>query len=162
MIDKSIFCINMFILVLTHIKILGLFIICSGSDLVLFTVTILLIVTVNAVFRLNIIQSIIIMVIIRVISIVTRWILSIVSDTYRCVLFLITSLLVSLISCYSIYCNNLLLVAVFLLIIYTKLIYPQNTYCCWWGYPYLYMSSQHSNNRIIHSSKSNYLFDFYW
>ena len=162
MIDKSIFCINMFILVLTHIKILGLFIIGSGSDLVLFTVTILLIVTVNAVFRLNIIQSIIIMVIIRVISIVTRWILSIVSDTYRCVLFLITSLLVSLIGCYSIYCNNLLLVAVLLLIIYTKLIYPQNTYCCWWGYPYLYMGSQHSNNRIIYSSKSNYSFDFYW
>ena len=121
MIDKSIFCISMYILVLTHIKILGLFIIGSGSDLVLFTVTILLIVTVNAVFRLNIIQSIIGLVIIRVISIVTRWILSIVSDTCRCVLFLITSLLVSLIGCYSIYCNNLLLVAVFLLIIYTKL-----------------------------------------
>ena len=81
----------------------------------------MLIVTVNAVFRLNIIQSIIGLVIIRVISIVTRWILSIVSDTCRCVLFLITSLLVSLIGCYSIYCNNLLLVAVFLLIIYTKL-----------------------------------------
>ena len=67
------------------------------------------------------IGSIIRMIIIRVGFMFIRWILSIVSDTYRCVLFLFISCFVSIMGGYSIYCNGLLFVCIFIIILYGKL-----------------------------------------
>ena len=76
---------------------------------------------VNQLFGLEIMGSIIRMIIIRVGFMFIRWILSIVSDTCRCVLFLFISCFVSIIACYSIYCNGLLILYMFIIILYGKL-----------------------------------------
>ena len=82
---------------------------------------------VNQLFGLEIMGSIIRMIIIRVGFMFIRWILSIVSDTYRCVLFLFISCFVSIMGGYSIY---LWVVNTAIIVLYTavnRIIYSIST-----------------------------------